>query len=107
MVIKSISIIKGSLREKCVSDIDVHVKVEYVEKSRKSCPQRLSAIHFVAFVVIEYFEAHRKCFISKYDTLICKWICSHTTRIIAIRDRSLGARCVLSTADGLKNGRKM
>lgn len=47
---------------------------------------------------------HRKHFVSKYDALICKWICPHTY-ITTIRDGSLRFAMRVSTEDAKMNGR--
>jgi len=69
----------------------VHVKARRVQKLRESCLQvaRCTLLLLSSLNILK----HRKRFISKYDALICKWICPHTY-IITIRDGSLRSRCV-------------
>lgn len=70
----------------------MHVKARHVEKSRESCLQQTAQCTLLLLSSLNILK-HRKRFISKYDALICKWICPHTY-IITIRDGSLRSRCV-------------
>ena len=70
----------------------MHVKARRVQKSRESCLQQAAQYTLLLLSSLNILK-HRKRFISKYDALICKWICPHTY-IITIRDGSLRTRCV-------------
>lgn len=64
----------------------------YKNRERESCLQQAAQCTLLLLSSLNILK-HRKRFISKYDALICKWICPHTY-IITIRDGSLRSRCV-------------